>query len=1557
MEEICMSIFKSTNKFKLLSISVLISLLIVSFVLATTVTNVSLNGETITQTKYINTSQNYTFNFTVNTTNQNVSQILVNTTVINISNIFIPNSSNTNWSSSFNNATNLLNWTNITNPLNGTAWFSFNFSVSDSLAGAFNITIYANNTTIVLINTTQFVADAYNPIASINSVNGLTSGNYTNNNTLSINFTANDTNIYSWNLSLFNSTNLIKNWTGNNNTVSNITNYTVSSDGTYYINLTVNDMAGKVNFSTFNITVDTTPPTAYINISNNDTYTNTSLVTLYLNYTDATSGCDKCRYSNNGENWTDWENCTTTKSNWNLTNPTYGGNSSEGIKIVWYEVRDKANNTNTTFDTIILDTTKPSITINSPDSDSVLNSTMIAINLTSTDANLNYTNISIINSTGSLVNSTINWTNGTYVVLLSVPIEGVYNITATTYDKAGNSNTTTITNITIDTTPPTIIITSPTNITPTYKQPGMNITISYTYTELNPKNLAFYLLNQSGVPVANKTLNESVLYGGINVSNTTCITIPNNVPAGFYHINATMYDLANNGNFTIQPNSTYITNQTFDFYGVTYDQNATEMNGTNVTIEVYQMAPNQPPSLVDSFTDISDENGTFNVTNITYYHTLFYKPIVRHFNGTLVDYIGPSLPMLPAMEFHNLGSVKFYLKEGATLNITAVNATGGPKTFNYMIKDTKLGYPIAEHFVSNPDLAVNQTIVYVPADRNYSIMIYPFDSFPMSFDLNNLSNYTAPKKVDIQFNCSQEWKWVSGYAKYNENANFTNLTIITYLFEPGNMISKDHPLPLNMGLWKGPPTNDTINATTGFFNITLPATTSGMKLLLFANAEKNGTYYGNFRNITLTIGGNNTTNFNFTLHKLIGSNSTLSVEKAGQEKETVNISTKESSFKLTNGTIPVKNAHIEVRLDYTDINGSEFTFMADVSPDSNGTFKLPLLNHSIDRINIFSPDFAPKKLSLEASDLATQPVTITLKTFRPGKPGGAEIKDISIEMFKHNKEGKCDVPHPDKNCSLMPQGNITQFNTTTFNPLSVMMSGAKMSLRMKKVSNNITVHYVNVDLFASGPPDAVFDSNSSDTKGDTFAQAWRFGSEGPEIYDYVIIGIPYKEANQSQTGFNESADINLSIPYLYDDNWNVIWNQSAGDNTTDINSSDTLKDFRDYLNSEYEAYLNGTKVTCNESDVNLTGLCYKDTTNNMLWFRIPHFSGIGPENEGDILKANLESCNSSSECVGGYCVHGYCWNAATRCGDGYCDSGETHANCPSDCPSTSTGGGGTYTPLPKQIHSWTKITPGVATIMKITKKEIGLKQIQIEVKNPANNVRITVTKLEGKPASVTQEISGKVYKYLEINAENLNETNLERAKIQFEVNKTWVLENNLDKNRIYLYRFVNNEWQKLTTRLLNETDNYINYEAETPGFSYFAIGGEEKVCEEGKKRCSNNNLEQCINNSWKLIETCNYGCNETTLTCNPKPTEKICEEGTRRCLNNNLQECENGEWKTIETCEYGCNSTSLTCNPAPVTAEKPEEIKKKDYTWIYIAITAIIILAGLGYYFLVYKKK
>ena len=277
------------------------------------------------------------------------------------------------------------------------------------------------------------------------------------------------------------------------------------------------------------------------------------------------------------------------------------------------------------------------------------------------------------------------------------------------------------------------------------------------------------------------------------------------------------------------------------------------------------------------------------------------------------------------------------------------------------------------------------------------------------------------------------------------------------------------------------------------------------------------------------------------------------------------------------------------------------------------------------------------------------------------------------------------------------------------------------------------------------------------------------------------------------------------------------------------------------------------------------------------------------------------------------------------------------------------GGGGSYTSLSlKQVHSWNKIIPGAAVIMKITKKDIGLEQIEISVKNKVNNVKITVTKLNNKPASV-KDIKGKVLKYLKITPENLPETDLKKAVIQFRVPKNWITKNNLNKDTVYLYRFANNEWQKLKTNLINETKDYANYEAETPGFSYFAIGGEEKICEELQKRCVSTNLEQCLNNSWQLLKKCDYGCNSTTLSCNPKPVKKTAVvEGERRCSNNILQEYKHGIWTTLKSCEFGCNKTTLTCNSKP-------KLKGSEKT--YYTIYAIIVAVILAVFLFVISKK
>jgi PGF-pre-PGF domain-containing protein len=137
--------------------------------------------------------------------------------------------------------------------------------------------------------------------------------------------------------------------------------------------------------------------------------------------------------------------------------------------------------------------------------------------------------------------------------------------------------------------------------------------------------------------------------------------------------------------------------------------------------------------------------------------------------------------------------------------------------------------------------------------------------------------------------------------------------------------------------------------------------------------------------------------------------------------------------------------------------------------------------------------------------------------------------------------------------------------------------------------------------------------------------------------------------------------------------------------------------------------------------------------------------------------------------------------------------------------------------------------PGRVEIMKITNDEIGLREIAIEVKNPAKSVKIKVTKLPGKPASVVHEIAGKVYAYIEISRENLEDENIEKAEIKFRVEKSWLTSNNLDKNTVVLNRYEEGKgWSPLPTEIVDEDSNFVYYKATTPGFSYFAISAQEK---------------------------------------------------------------------------------------------------------------------------------
>ena len=76
-------------------------------------------------------------------------------------------------------------------------------------------------------------------------------------------------------------------------------------------------------------------------------------------------------------------------------------------------------------------------------------------------------------------------------------------------------------------------------------------------------------------------------------------------------------------------------------------------------------------------------------------------------------------------------------------------------------------------------------------------------------------------------------------------------------------------------------------------------------------------------------------------------------------------------------------------------------------------------------------------------------------------------------------------------------------------------------------------------------------------------------------------------------------------------------------------------------------------------------------------------------------------------------------------------------------------------------------------------------------------------------------------------------SNIANPAISFKVETTWISENNMDKSTIKLNRYNGGKWNQLVTTQISEDADYLYLEAETPGFSPFAVTGKELEVEPG----------------------------------------------------------------------------------------------------------------------------
>ncbi len=133
----------------------------------------------------------------------------------------------------------------------------------------------------------------------------------------------------------------------------------MSGEGTKTVYYQTKDTAGNISPQAYDIIIlDTEPPSLSILINEGEEYTNSTSVTLFIQYSD-NQGVDLVRFSNDDVNYTQWEPALETKQ-WTLL-------PGDETKTVYAQSRDLAGlNSNKISDTIILDTVPPtgSIVIN-----------------------------------------------------------------------------------------------------------------------------------------------------------------------------------------------------------------------------------------------------------------------------------------------------------------------------------------------------------------------------------------------------------------------------------------------------------------------------------------------------------------------------------------------------------------------------------------------------------------------------------------------------------------------------------------------------------------------------------------------------------------------------------------------------------------------------------------------------------------------------------------------------------------------------------------------------------------------------------------------------------------------------------------------------------------------------------------------------------------------------------------------------------------------------------------------------------------------------------------
>jgi len=273
-------------------------------------------------------------------------------------------------------------------------------------------------------------------------------------------------------------------------------------------------------------------------------------------------------------------------------------------------------------------------------------------------------------------------------------------------------------------------------------------------------------------------------------------------------------------------------------------RNSSLQNASDVNITIYgvTMQQNGPPLETPLSSLITNSTGIFNVTNINNSYSVYSIKLLVNDSSSYTE-IGPMLPPLPQQALQmGLENSTFYLVPAATIYLYAYNTTNTNLTFNYMVMDNSIAYPVKTS-TGLTGLVWNATVA-VERNRNYTIMIMR----DQSAVVNNLSSYNDTNyRYTLGKNLSFSFYNLTGFIDIAGNDSEIRLKdIIIQLTPISGMVFPNSNFAI---------ADPTINNMTGNYianySVLVLGAASGMEYIIEFYGNGSGEYYAAFQNISV----------------------------------------------------------------------------------------------------------------------------------------------------------------------------------------------------------------------------------------------------------------------------------------------------------------------------------------------------------------------------------------------------------------------------------------------------------------------------------------------------------------------------------------------------------------------------------------------------------------------------------------------------------------------------------------------------------------------------------